>query len=85
MRFRIFLVDYEDDDTSGNDAEDEGAVSQLHTFGRVGEKPFRIYPVSASTGAGIRSLWEEIKHASLLNSVRFDKEGAYYYRRLLNN
>ena len=81
--FRFFFV-YEEDEDSENDEEDgdtateeEGvaSTSPLDTFGRVGEKPFRIYPVSASTGAGIRNLWDEIKQASLLNSVRFDKEG----------
>ena len=78
--FRFFLI-YEEDEDSGKDEEDgteEGGVastSPLDTFGRVGEKPFRIFPVSASTGAGIRNLWDEIKQASLLNSVRFDKEG----------
>eukprot|EP01036_Dinobryon_divergens_P027706 gene27706-36522_t len=68
----------DDDEEDGDTATEEGGVastSPLDTFGRVGEKPFRIFPVSASTGAGIRNLWDEIKQASLLNSVRFDKEG----------
>ena len=64
-----------DDEVEVTDGE-EGSASAQCTSGRVGEKPFRIFPVSSSTGAGIRNLWEEIKQASLLNSVRFDKEGA---------
>ena len=65
----------DEDEVEVTDGE-EGSASVQCTSGRVGEKPFRIFPVSSSTGAGIRNLWEEIKQASLLNSVRFDKEGA---------
>ncbi len=68
----------ENDEVEVTDGE-EGSASVQCTSGRVGEKPFRIFPVSSSTGAGIRNLWEEIKQASLLNSVRFDKEGALLF------
>ena len=68
----------DDDEVEVTDGE-EGSASAQCTSGRVGEKPFRIFPVSSSTGAGIRNLWEEIKQASLLNSVRFDKEGALLF------
>ena len=68
----------DDDEVEVTDGE-EGSASAQCTSGRVGEKPFRIFPVSSSTGAGIRNLWEEIKQASLLNSVRFDREGALLF------
>ena len=67
-----FESDDETDELEEEIVEENSANDDTFSSAKVGQKPFRIFAVSASTGAGIRKLWEEIKSASFFHSAAKD-------------